>query len=53
MKFDLELDLDELITKLNDAIDLASPVTQENNGRAERLRAAHAEAVAEIVFCLH
>jgi hypothetical protein len=40
--------LDELIRKLNDAIDLSSPVTQEHNGRAERLRAAHAEAVAEI-----
>jgi hypothetical protein len=44
----LELELDELIRKLNEAIDLSSPVTQEHNGRAERLRAAHAEAVGEI-----
>ena len=53
MKIHLELDLPELIRKLNEAIDLPSPVTQEHNGRVERLRAAHAEAVAEIVFCLH
>jgi hypothetical protein len=44
----LELDLDELIKGLNEAIGLSSPVTQADNGRAERLRAAHAEAVAEI-----
>jgi hypothetical protein len=44
----LELELDELIRKLNDAIDLSSPVTQEHNGHAERLIAAHAEAVGEI-----
>ena len=42
------MDLDELIRKLNEAIGLSSPVTKEDNGRAERLRAAHAEAVAEI-----
>ena len=42
------LDLHELIRKPNEAIDLPSPVTQEHNRRAERLRAAHAEAVAEI-----
>jgi hypothetical protein len=49
----LELDLDELIKRLNEPIDLSSPVTQADNGRAERLKAAHAEAVAETVFCLH
>lgn len=38
----------ELIRKPNEAIDLPSPVTQEHNRRAERLRAAHAEAVAEM-----
>jgi hypothetical protein len=42
------LDLHELIRKPNEAIDLPLPVTQEHNRRAERLRAAHAEAVAEI-----
>jgi hypothetical protein len=42
------LDLHELIRKPNEAIDLPSPVTQEHNRRAERLRAAHAEAVAEM-----
>jgi hypothetical protein len=44
----LELELHELIRKPNEAIDLSSPVTQEHTGRAERLRAAHAEAVGEI-----
>jgi hypothetical protein len=42
------LDLDELIRGPNEAIGLSSPVTQADNGRAEQLRAAHAEAVAEI-----
>jgi hypothetical protein len=40
--------LDELIKRLNDAIGLSSPVTQEDNGRAERLRTAYAQAVVEI-----
>jgi hypothetical protein len=40
--------LDELIRGPNEAIGLSSPVTQADNGRIERLRAAHAEAVAEI-----
>jgi hypothetical protein len=44
----LELDLDDLIRGPNEAIGLSSPVTQADNGTAERLRAAHAEAVAEI-----
>jgi hypothetical protein len=33
---------------VNEGIGLSSPVTKEDNGRAERLRAAHAEVVAEI-----
>jgi hypothetical protein len=44
----LELDLDELIERVSEAIGLSSPVTQANNGCAERLRDAHAEAVAQI-----
>jgi hypothetical protein len=44
----LELDLDELIKRLNEPIGLSSPVNQTDNGHAERLRAAHAAAVAEI-----
>ena len=40
--------MDELVIRLNEAIGLSSPVTQADNGRAERLRTAHAEAVAEI-----
>jgi hypothetical protein len=41
--------LDDLIRGPNEAIGLSSPVTQAaDNGRAEQLRAAHAEAVAEI-----
>jgi hypothetical protein len=42
------LDLDDLTRGPNEAIGLSLPITQADNGRAERLRAAHAEAVAEI-----
>jgi hypothetical protein len=44
----LELVLDELIKRLNEAIGPSSPVIQADNGRAERLRTAHAEAVSQI-----
>ena len=40
--------MDELTRGPNETIGLSSPLTQADNGRAERLRAAHAEAVAEI-----
>jgi hypothetical protein len=40
--------LDDLIRGLNEVIGPSSPVTHADNGRAERLRAAHSEAVAEI-----
>jgi hypothetical protein len=40
--------LDDLTRAPNEIIGLSSPVTQADNGRAEQLRAAHGEAVAEI-----
>ena len=40
--------MDDLTRGPNETIGLSSPLTQADNGRVERLRAAHAEAVAEI-----
>jgi hypothetical protein len=49
MKILFGVGLDKLIRKLNEAINVSSPVSQKDNARAERLRAAHAEAVTELV----